>query len=133
MSVIDNISHNRVNCNVNTFTSNKQSIKVPEQLPDTVELSTKKSKRKKVGIAVALSTLATAALALACMIGRNPAKAAKVLKGSSKIIDDVYIRGNKLADDVINQQGKFNTSVDDLLKIFKKPEHKTKLHKDIVI
>ena len=132
MSSIDKINNIKINCNSNTFTSNSQLTKLTEQTPDTVELSNKKAKKKKVGIIIALSTLATSALALACMIGRNPAKAAKVLKGSSRVMDEVYVRGNKLADDIINQEGKFNTSVDDLLKIFKKPEHKTKLHKDIV-
>ncbi len=128
MSTIDNVSSNKISCNAPVFTSQKLQ-KLPEQQPDSVELSNKKAKKKKVGIAVALSTLATAAVALACMIGRNPAKAAKVLKGSSQIMDDVYIRGNKMADDLLNKPGK--TSLDDLLGIFKKPKHKTKFHEDL--
>lgn len=131
MSSIDKITNIKINSNTNTFTSNSQLTKLPEQTPDTIELSNKRAKKKKAGIVVALSTLVTATLALACMIGRNPAKAAKVLKGSSQIMDDAYVRGNKLADDILNKQGEFKTSVEDLLKIFKKPKHKTKLHEDI--
>ena len=96
MSSLNGILNNKINCNANISTLNPQVSILQEQLPDSVELSNKKSKKKKIGIAAALSTLATAAIALACMIGRNPAKAAKVLKGSSNIMDDADRKSTRL-------------------------------------
>ena len=89
------------------------------------------SKKKKIALGfVAVNLIATAA-SLAYAIGRNPAKAAKVLKGHSNITNEAYTQGNKLAEEIMNKQGEFKTSFNDILAIFKKPECKTTLHESI--
>jgi len=94
---------------------------------DEVHFSTK----KKVAIGAAITGALASAATLAVMIGRNPAKAAKVLKGHTNIANDVYKEGQKFADEIINKEGNFKTTIDDVLKIFKAPEHQTGLHEDI--
>ena len=73
----------------------------------------------------------SAAVGLAVMIGRNPAKAAKVLKGNSNFANEAYKEGEKLAEEILHKKGDFKTSLDDVLKIFKPSEHKTGLGQDI--
>ena len=80
---------------------------------DTVDISSSKKNIKKCAlIATAIST-AGSAIALAVMIGRNPAKAAKVLKGNSEFTNEIYKEGNKLADELLHREGTFKTSLND--------------------
>lgn len=51
----------------------------------------------------------SAAVGLAVMIGRNPAKAAKVLKGNSNFANEAYKEGEKLAEEILHKKGDFKT------------------------
>lgn len=100
---------------------------------DKVELSGKKKKNivKKIAIGTAIYSLATATAALAIMIGRNPAKAAKVLKGNSDILEPAFKEGRDLMNKILAKEGKFVTTFDDILVLFKKPAKKSQLNESL--
>ena len=100
------------------------------QEADKVELSSK-NRKKKVILGVAMLQLAATAGLLIYSIGRNPVKAAKVLKGNERISNKIYEEGNKFVDELMNKKGSFNTTTDDILAIFKKPKHKSDLSQGI--
>ena len=131
MTEISNITAS-ANTEINNNSDKKQEIKPNDTSlkNDKVEISSM-SKKKKIALGfVAVNLIATAA-SLAYAIGRNPAKAAKVLKGHSNITNEAYTQGNKLAEEIMNKQGEFKTSFNDILAVFKKPECKTTLHESI--
>ncbi len=90
---------------------------------DTVEIKSN-NKLKKVAIGTAIWGAVVSGLSLAYMIGRNPAKAAKVLRGNDHIVNKAYEEGKKVAQELIDKKGDYKTSFDDVLKLFKKPEHR---------
>lgn len=97
---------------------------------DTVDISSSKKNIKKCAlIATAIGT-AGSAIALAVMIGRNPAKAAKVLKGNSEFTNEIYKEGNKLADELLHREGTFKTSLNDFMTLFKPTEYRSKAHQN---
>lgn len=123
--------------NISTQTKEINTVK-QEQKPnlksenDSVELShKKKSKAKKIAIGAAIYTMVTAAAALAVMIGRNPAKAAKVLKGTSEIFEPAYKEGQELMNRVLSKKGNFATTFDDVLSVFKNPNKKSALNESL--
>ncbi|MCM1265905.1 MAG: hypothetical protein NC200_06870 [Candidatus Gastranaerophilales bacterium] len=119
------------NTQINTETK-KQEIKPNDTglKNDKVEIS-KKNKLKKVGLFAAATSLIGTTASLIYMIGRNPAKAAKVLRGNYKYANEAYAEGNRLAEELLQKKGEFKTSLNEVLNIFQKPEHKTVLHQDI--
>lgn len=93
---------------------------------DSVEIKNKKKNRnKKIALGAALSAMATAAIALAIMVGRNPAKAAKVLKGTSEIFEPAFKDGQQLMNKTLSKTGNFATTFDDVLAVFKKSDKKS--------
>ena len=117
MTEISNITAS-ANTEINNNSDKKQEIKPNDTSlkNDKVEISSM-SKKKKIALGfVAVNLIATAA-SLAYAIGRNPAKAAKVLKGHSNITNEAYTQGNKLAEEIMNKQGEFKTSFNDILAI----------------
>lgn len=98
---------------------------------DTVKfLAPKKDIKKRALIATAIGT-AGSAVALAVMIGRNPAKAAKVLKGNSEFTNEIYKEGNKLADELLHKEGSFKTTVNNFMTLFKPVEYKSAAHQNL--
>lgn len=114
------------NANAQAQVNSNAVDKTPEK--DTVHLS----KAKKFGIAYVAGSLILTGMSLAYMIGRNPAKAAKVLKGNNNIVNKAYEEGNKLAENILHKKGEFKTTINTILEtVFKKPEYKTAMHQDI--
>ncbi len=98
---------------------------------DTIKFfASKKDIKKRALIATAIGT-ASSAVALAVMIGRNPAKAAKVLKGNSEFTNEIYREGNKLADELLHKEGTFKTTINDFLTLFKPVEYKSAAHQNL--
>lgn len=98
---------------------------------DKLELSTKEKYKKNAVLITASTGLTLSSLSLGIMIGRNPAKMAKVLHGNSTFINKAYEKGNKIADDILNKTGDYKINLPTVLKIFEKPTYKTGLHADI--
>ena len=98
-----------------------------EQGSDKVEVS-KKNKIKKAGVAMAITGVVTTGASLLYLIGRNPARAAKVLNGNENIVNKAYSKGKKIADEIMAKEGSFKTTVD---KIFEEPKYKSELSKHI--
>lgn len=114
------------NANAQAQVNSNAVDKTPEK--DTVHIS----KAKKFGIAYVAGSLILTGMSLAYMIGRNPAKAAKVLKGNNNIVNKAYEEGNKLAENILHKKGEFKTTINTILEtVFKKPEYKTAMHQDI--
>ena len=121
--------------------------------PDKVEISEENKKPKKrgriIGGILAVGGLIGTAVSLAVMIGKNPAKAAKVLEGHTKYGHKAYEEAEKLAAELFAKEkaapkksnivsdlfsGKkegYEIGTEDLLKVFEKPEFKSELSCDI--
>ncbi len=99
-----------------------------KQENDKVEINSPKSKKKKIAIGVAAVSLAATAAELVYLIGRNPAKAAKVLKGNAEILEPAYKEAKELTDKIINKEGQFQTKFEDIFKLFKEPGEKSQLN-----
>ena len=138
---------NEDNCGVNmtsvnkvsnsTFDNIKSTDKKAEIKPnninyenDNVSIS-KNNRKKKVAIAGAVLGLITTAASLVYMIGRNPASAAKVLKGDTHIVNEAYKEGERLAKEILEKKGDFKISLDNVLQAFKTPKHKTNFGENI--
>ena len=102
-----------------------------EESKDVAEFSTKKDakdkKLKQFAKYMLVSQAVTAAVVIAGSIGRNPAKAAKVLRGTSNIVQPAYNKGAELLDTLMAKTGDFKTSFDDILNMFKPEKNSTKL------
>ena len=102
-----------------------------EESKDVAEFSTKKDakdkKLKQFAKYMLVSQAVTAAVVIAVSIGRNPAKAAKVLRGTSNIVQPAYNKGAELLDTLMAKTGDFKTSFDDILNMFKPEKNSTKL------
>ena len=96
------------------------------QEADKVNIS-KTSTRKKVGIGLAIAGLVYTAGILAYSIGRNPAKAAKALKGNENIVTQAYEQGQKIAEEIMTKEGSFKTTIESVMQVFRKPPHKSNL------
>src|SRR5574344_36306 len=114
----------------------QKSLSISPQLSrDKVEISSKKedksskggmSKTSKFCLYYALSALVSSAAAVAYMVGRNPAKAAKVLKGNSTM-EPAYKKAQEMIKEISEKQGEFRTSYDDVLNVFKEPKYKANI------
>lgn len=117
----------------------QKSLSISPQLSrDKVEISSKKedksskggmSKTSKFCLYYALSTLVTSAAAVAYMVGRNPAKAAKVLKGNSEM-ETAYKKAQDLIKKMENE-GKFKNGYDEVLNVFKEPKYKANIYEHL--
>lgn len=111
-------------------TKNKNNLSNKES-KDVAEFSTKKdtknNKLKKFAKHMLIAQAAAAAVLIAISIGRNPAKAAKVLRGTSNIVQPAYNKGAELLDGLMAKAGNFETSFDDILQMFKPEKNSTKL------
>jgi len=112
----------------------RQNVKLKQE-PDSAEFSAKKNKKEEkkftlkkfVKLVLAFYAAAFAATAIAS-VGRNPGKAAKVLRGTSEIVNPAYKKGSELLENLMSKSGEsYKTSFDDILAMFKPEKNSTKL------
>ncbi len=113
-------------------TAEKGQVVKLGQSPDSVELSGKKDKKKfKVKDFAKMSALFYAAAFAAgalISIGRDPAKAAKVLRGTSEIVNPAYKKGAELLEGLLAKQGEnYATKFEDILAMFRSEKNSTVL------
>lgn len=122
--VVDKISVNQTFPNITaTSESNKKVLNAQntKHESDSVEINRNKKRKngKIIGGVIAIGGLLGTAATLAIMIGRNPACAAKVLKGNSNIVNKAYEEGSKIADEILSKTGKFCTTEENIMSLFK--------------
>lgn len=130
-------ANNSVNFNGNFDKSISEIIKGRakkvdlEQKPDTVELSDKNKKKftlKRFVTHMAVFYAAAFTLTALVSIGRDPAKAAKVLRGTSEIVNPAYKKGAELMQSLTSKTGPgYKVNFDDILQMFKPEKNSTKL------
>ncbi len=130
-------ANNSVNFNGNFDKSISEIIKGRakkvdlEQKPDTVEFSDKNKKKftlKRFVTHMAVFYAAAFALTALVSIGRDPAKAAKVLRGTSEIVNPAYKKGAELMQSLTSKTGPgYKVNFDDILQMFKPEKNSTKL------
>ena len=98
----------------------KPEIKEAE---DRVEIKGKKKTNRKtgkiIGTVAAVGGLIGTAATLAVMIGKNPAKAAKVLKGNLHFSTSAYEDGSKIAEEILAKKGDFSITPESVINLFK--------------
>ncbi|MCQ2957843.1 MAG: hypothetical protein MJ180_02955 [Candidatus Gastranaerophilales bacterium] len=121
---------------------NKQNAKTEENLSEILSGQTKTEKQKKEDKSFFENHktltmfgglwLASTFAAIVFLIGRNPATAAKFLKGTSKMPKgSVFAKGQKIADEIF-ADAKLKPTIDKAMKLFKKPEYPTMMSEKIV-
>lgn len=109
----------------------KQTIALTPQENDKVEIKSKKSKAKKAAIGISILTLAEIVGVLAYSIGRNPAKAAKVLKGNSKVLEPAFKESQEFLQNLINKNSSNKTAFNNIVNSIKPNKHKSELSRSI--